>query len=406
MLFHKSKTFFKLGFFSFLTVLVAVISCSPKDNNNNTARVLTNEPIETSKEDTDKDSYSRTECSQEEAYSDELSIENLKFVDSNNVGKFLLQGRCKAKNELIYVTVNGYKTSNNPKCDKSRWKVTLDLTPVATEESSVIFHLSHNQDSLCKKVRVSFLGPRNYIPISSVDDHYESSFYVMKYEAKVEGQGSSAKAVSVPAGQPASRISYKEALTLCQNNGSRYDLIQNLQWQNIALAIEEINENWSQGHSLPSDSNTLNCGLFKGNPREASSNDSQDCAVTFCDSGWDQNRRTHLLPSGRIWDICGNVGEIMKDKYRKDNSFDDYVYQLSSQLKQLFGPKKTYKIVNANRRSNTWNLGYAKIKKGYDLIVRGLPGREAGIFSVDITSDQASRRSYSGDIGFRCVYTP
>ena len=403
MFFYKSKAFFKVLSFSFLAILLATMACSPKDKS--ISKVLPNDSLE-DPENTDKDSYSRTECSQQEAHSDELSIKDLEFIDSNNVGEFLLQGRCETKNELIHIMVNGYKTSGNPKCDKGRWKVTLDLTPVATEDSTVIFHLSHNQARLCKEVKIAFLGPKNYIPISPVEDHYESGFYVMKYEARIEGQGSSAKAVSVPGGRPASRISYEEAVTLCQNNGSRYDLIKNIQWQNIALSIEEIDENWSQGHSLPSDSNALNCGLFRGNPREASSDDSQDCAVTFCDSGWDQNRRTHLLPNGKIWDICGNVGEIMKDKYRKEESFNGYVYQLSSELKQLFGPKKTYKIVDANRRSNTWNLGYAKVKKGYDLIVRGLPGREAGVFSVDITSDQVSRRSYSGDTGFRCVYIP
>ena len=182
--------------------------------------------------------------------------------------------------------------------------------------------------------------------------------------------------------------------------------MQNSQWQNIALSIEEFDENWSQGRSTPSDGNALNCGVFIGNPREASANDDDDCAVTSCNSGWDQNRRTHILSKGeKIWDICGNVGEIMKDKYRGNDTFDDYTYQLFPKLKALFGPKRSYQIIDANRRSNSWNLGYAKIARDKDLIVRGLPGREAGIFSVDITNNQVSRRGYSGDIGLSlCLY--
>ena len=156
----------------------------------------------------------------------------------------------------------------------------------------------------------------------------------------------------------------------------------------------------------PSNNNALNCGIAQGAAQEASS-DSNDCAATFCESNWDINKRTHFLPGGnKIWDMCGNVGEIMKDKYKENISFRGYIYDLSSDLKKLFGPKRTYSIVNAGRRSTTWNLGYANIKRGHDLIIRGLPGRDAGIFSVDITSDQESRRSYGHDIGFRCVFVP
>ena len=232
----------------------------------------------------------------------------------------------------------------------------------------------------------------------------------MKYEAKIDNRGGSdAKAVSKASGRPTTRVSYKEALSLCQNNGSRYDLIRNSQWQNIALSIESVDENWSQGRSTPSDNNILNCGVFYGTPKEASSKDKDDCASSSCDSDWHRNKRTHILENGeRIWDICGNVGEIMKDKYRENDSFDDHVYNLSYKLKRIFGPKKTYKLVNADRRSKSWNLGYATIKKDKDMIIRGLPGREgeAGIFSVDVTSDQTDQRRNSNSIGFRCVYIP
>lgn len=373
--------------------------------NRRISRVLTDR----NEDSRNRGSDSQTRCNRRDTYSEEVSIRNLEFIGSNNVGEYELEGRCEVNNALVYVTVNGYKIESNPKCDRGRWKVTIDLSSVASEVESIVFQLTHNEESLCKEVRVSFLGPgeNEYIPISYREDYYESGFYVMKYEAKIDSRGPNAKAESKPEGRPLSRISYKEALQLCRNKGSRYDLMQNSQWQNIALSIEEVHENWSLGHVGPSDNNALNCGLFRGNPREASSNDEDDCAVTSCDSGWDQNRRTHILPGGeRIWDMCGNVGEMMKDKYRGESFDGGYIYELSSHLKRLFGPRKTYNIVNASRRSNTWNLGYAKIEGGENLIVRGLPGREAGIFSVDVTNSQESRRGYAGDVGFRCVYNP
>ncbi len=398
----------------FLTAPLFIFSCYPPQNlasKRAVSRITDqrDDSWEDNRDETrgDVSRSSRTSCGRRDSYSDEVSITDLEFIDSNNVGEYKLKGRCEQRNELVYVTVNGYKTSSIPKCDKKRWEITLDLTSVAHEGDAVTFQITHNKRKLCKEVRVAFLGPKNYIPISPLEDYYESGFYVMKYEAKVNERGRSAKALSDPAGSPTTMVTHKEAQTLCQNNGSRFDLIRNEQWQNIARSIEEVDENWSQGRSIPTDDNTLNCGVARGIPKAASARDSDDCAARSCESKWDINRRTHILSNGeRIWDICGNVGEIMKDKYRRNEQFKGYIYDLSSTLKKLFGPKRNYSLARANRRSATWGLGYAAINRNKDLIVRGIPGRDAGIFSVDVTSDQTNRRGYGRDIGFRCVYVP
>jgi len=394
---YSCTAFFKLVFSPALCLSVIfplIVSCISKDSEK-TSKVLAD------------DSYPRVRCNGRNTRSDEVTITDLEFIDSNNVGEYLLEGRCKEEDELVKVTVNGYPTEKTPKCDRRRWKITLDLTYVATEGDTVTFQVTHNRKRLCQEARVAFLGPKNYIPIPALDDYYESSFYVMKYEAKLVGEGTASKAISEPAKYPISRVTHQEAELLCQSNGSRYELMKNSQWQTIVRYIESEDRNWSQGRSSPSDNNILNCGISRGSPQEASSSDSKDCAIGFCDSKWDINKRTHFLPNERkIWDMCGNVGEMMLDKYKERTSFRGYIYELSSDLKKLFGPKRTYSVVNANRRSTTWNLGYADIKKDNDLIVRGLPGRDAGIFSVDITSDQESRRGYKHDIGFRCVYIP
>lgn len=413
LLLVKKHSLFFLRFFLialFLALnLIVIKSCYPPADKTETAEPVkvdtTTEPTES--EDLEIDSYSQTRCRKGDIYSEEVSLRNLDFVDSTNVGEYPLQGECEVDDALVYVTVNGYGISRNPKCDNGRWKVDMDLTSIATEEENVVFHITHNKESICKEVRVAFLGPRNYIPVPPLEDFYKSGFYVMKYEAKIDGRGASTAAISKAEGKPLSRVSYEEALELCQNNGSRYDLMRNDQWQTIARNIEQVAENWAEGRSTPSDNNTLNCGLFRGNPLPADEDDDNDCASASCASGWDENRRTHWLNNGeKIWDMCGNLGEMMKDKYREDEAFEDFVYNFPRSLKKIFGPKRTYRLVNAGRRSNDWNLGYAKIDEEKNLIIRGAPAKEAGIFSVDISSDQTNRRAFRSDVGFRCVYIP
>ena len=415
-MYYKLKTFFKPIFFLLALSGLSIYhtSCTPKENQKEISRVLTDrpdgQPDDREEGRTDLRSGTALKCKKNKSGSEEVSVRELDFVDTHNVGEYTLKGKCENTDRLVYITANGYKTNKNPKCNKRRWEITLDLTPLSTENDKIVFHIAHNDETICEEVAVTFQGPKNYIPISPRDDYYENGFYVMKYEAKMEGRGYGAKAVSQAKGGPIVRASHEEALELCRNNGSRYDLITNAQWQNIALFIEEYDENWSEGRSTPSDGNALNCGIFRGLPQAASNNDEDDCGDSFCESGWDEKKRTHWLNSKeKIWDICGNVGEMVKDKYRLDYRFNDFIYNIysESRLADLFGPKKSYRMVHANRRSNTWNLGYAKIDRGKDLIVRGLPGRDAGVFSVDITRDQDSRRSHSaGNIGFRCVYNP
>ena len=397
-----------------LMLLMLSSSCPPQQNSSQPPNPIDVDPIEDPytidlSQDREEEEDFESACRRGDTQSDELSVRELDFVDSNNVGSYFLKGTCEKNKSLVYITVSGYELNRNPKCANRRWEVYLDLTAIIAEQGEATFEITHNKESICRSARVAFSGPKNYIPIPPLKGYYESGFYVMKYEARIERKGSSYVAVSTPKDLPARRVTYQEALQLCQNNGSRYDLIKNSQWQNIARHIESVDENWSEGLATPSDDNALNCGVFSGPPKAASSNDRDDCASSKCASNWDKKRRTHFLPNGEvIWDICGNLAEMMKDKYKREEDFDDYVYLLSSGLKRLFGPKKNYAAVSTNRRDSRWNLGYAKIDSSYDLIVRGAPGDSAGVFSVDVTSDQAQRSSRrgSGQTGFRCVYIP
>ncbi|MBC6415850.1 MAG: hypothetical protein GDA46_05610 [Bdellovibrionales bacterium] len=339
----------------------------------------------------------------------------LDYVDSINVGNYRLRGRCSNRGENVLFTVNGYELSENPICSKNTWELELDLTAVASSENDIIIQISHSGERLCRTLKVAFTGPENYIPVPYTEDQYENSFYVMKYEAKVLGKGeASAKAVSKSEDVPISRISYDEAVKLCQNNGVRYDLIRNSQWQNIALSIEETDINWSSGRRSSFPDNALNCGVTRSLAKAASSDDKQDCADSSCGSGWSYKRRTHILTNGQvIWDMCGNVGEIMKDKYTLNQSFEGSAFELRGRLKDMFGPERTY-IRNTNedtrrRDELNWGLGEIDIEKNHNLIIRGLNYRTRqgnGIFSTEITTDQDTTRGLRSQYGFRCVYIP
>ena len=395
------NTLFKLA--GLLFVLSALSCVSDSSSNRPRAEVLFED--ERDKDFRNQDSFSRS-CRSGQEESDKVALRRVDYIDSNNAGAYTLRGRCDERDKTVRITVNGYKISNNPVCDNKRWEVELDLSAVVITEKSVVFHISHDDDRICKEVRVAFTGPPGYIPVPPLEDYYEFGFFVMKYEAKVDSRNSSTKAVSKPDGAPLTRMTYEDAVTLCRNNGPRYDLINNSQWQNIVRSIEDTDENWSSGKNIISDSNTLNCGVMRGHPQPAQSDDRKDCSDYNCNSYWDVKRRTHILSNGeRIWDICGNVGEIMKDKYKAGESFRGDVYELTGQLKKLFGPKRSYDLVKASRRTNKWNLGYADIKENSNLIVRGAQGSFSGIFSTLVKRDQADRR---GDtyVGFRCVYLP
>ena len=327
----------------------------------------------------------------------------LDYVDSRNAGRYEMEGRCSERDRPVTIEVNGHKISKNPFCKKGKWKVFLNLTSLASKKDTIFFRISHTGASdICREIRVAFSCEENYIPIPSNEDFYDGSFCVMKYEAKLEG----GKAVSQPEGRPLTRISHPNAIDLCRANGSRYDLITNDQWQNIARLIEKEDKNWSSGKSRVRAGNSLNCGVNTGAPKAASDDDRDDCAGTKCGSKWHYKRRTHFLPGGVIWDMCGNVGEMMKDANKSAYKFNDYVYKMNLTLRRKFGPKKDYTGTGSElRRNQYWGLGHADLSGGKSLIVRGGQNRSGGVFSASLQYDQNKSR-LGHNIGFRCVYIP
>lgn len=349
----------------------------------------------------------------------EVSITSrLEFVDSQNAGEYLLKGRCSQRKQEVQITVNDFVNDfplkEYPVCKNGRWEVSLDLTGLAGEGMEKIqFKVRQGKRSnvACKEVKVAFGCPENYVPVPPLEDYYENAFCVMKYEAKVPDKNDP-KALSVPEGQPVSSVSHEVAVKLCRNNGNRYDLIKNEQWQTIVRHIEEEDENWFSGRASRTQGNFLNCGVNTGRPQEASLNDEDNCNHSSC-TGESRNyySRTHFLPGGHvIWDLCGNVGEMMKDENKASYSFRDPVYLLKGDAKDRFGPKKEYAETESNRRlqrrgeGRYWGLGEAELSRDGSLIIRGAQSVNAGIFSVSLERGQDSR--IPNNVGFRCVYIP
>ena len=98
MFYYKLGDFFKAGFFPFLCFLAISttgISCIQNEGNSNVAQVFTDE----SNRNTDPSITSNANCRRDSLYSKEVSIRDLEFVDSKNVGEYLLQGKCELKKQ-------------------------------------------------------------------------------------------------------------------------------------------------------------------------------------------------------------------------------------------------------------------------------------------------------------------
>lgn len=396
-----------MSHFLFLFSFLFILSCTPPaDLDNGVTQLNINNTFNNEEtindEDEDRQSFSR--CG--ENYRDgELSIEEFDYIDSQNITNYEISGDCDKKGERIDIKVNGHELKQSPYCSGRKWEVTINLNPaIAESDEHVSFEISNGYEDVCANVRLTFSNPKNYIAIPGLEGYYKNTFFVMKYEAKYSSDKK--KAVSTPNDRPIVNVGHAEAVKLCRSNGSRYRLMSNEQWQNIARDIASIDENWKEGTISAIDGNEINCGVRSASGyREASSSDSDDCASSSCGNDWHRDRRTHFLSTGQvIWDICGNAGEIVRDKYTglADLSFDGLIYKITGKLKELFGPKKGYS--NGDRHNNYLGFGEATIKKSKTLIIRG-GGRYPGIFSVQVEGDIEDTRTRN-NVGFRCVYIP
>ena len=364
-----------------------------------------------------------------------VSIDNqsIKTIKSSNVSEFTISGECSENEGPIDVNIGGIKTSSI--CSNGFWSASLDLTNIKKSKDKVSIIVNHastdGRSSFPDKkfVQNKFICPPNYIGVPAMSDYTTHSFCISKYEMK-ENFGN--KVVSRPRGLPIVSISRTDAINSCQDLGELYDLVTNDEWQSIARNIEMVPSNWQYGNV---GKGGINLGHSDGSPNERlpASSDNDPCYLTeeTCDHyKWHNQKRTHTLSNSEvIWDLAGNVIELVKDLSDSDylsppgkgNSYISKIMRGSHPTlgslqagltvmprvaKDQFGPIGDYKGL---QHGNFGGLGYAWFdSEPNKAIVRGgvydaKPKHASGIFTVSMSGSTNSEANF---LGFRCVYRP
>ncbi len=283
-----------------------------------------------------------------------------------------------------------------------------------------------------------FVCPTNFAPIAANASFYNAPFCVAKYETKCTG---SACATVVPAriGPTANAVATSQAAdlpwygltialsrTACENlnagqTPTRFTIINNPQWMNIAREIELNDLNWSSGTKY---SGMMNRGHTDGNPSSKLAADldslpysgTGNSASDGLNAGWEQ-KRTHVLANGKIiWDFSGNITEWVdwnvpqiERAYRFSDggvspnnlNFTDLNTNLSSgaMMRSLWFP------AGGSMSIADGYGGYRGGGDSYDLsnLDKDLYIRRGGfgIYQADARYDDSDP-----GIGFRCVYLP
>lgn len=156
-------------------------------------------------------------------------------------------------------------------------------------------------------------------PVYKTDD----GFCVMKYEAKNNGSNIP---VSTASGSPWANITYTDALAYSQTACDGCHLMKNNEWMTIATNVMSVNSNWCDPSGTCTTQQVGNGFIFSGhndalpnNPLTVSNpNDG------YSDTGstsFDKQRRTLKLTTGEeIWDLSGNVYEIMQETINRNNT--------------------------------------------------------------------------------------
>ena len=362
-------------------------------------------------------------CSSESLRDENLSLGRPDSISSRNAGKYRLSGKCSTAEPYVEITIAG--ASQEVNCFGGSWRTSVDITSIIQGEENVAISIQSGSHEVCAAVRNTFLCEDGYIPVSRLADdddiRINYDFCVMQNEASRERGNSyrsssryssydlqrqrdefqeeySERAVSRSNQDPWTDISITEARRRCSNNGIGYTLISNDEWQVIARSIEQEPSNWFLERTTIDSGNFLNPGVpaYGSTSRRSSSR---------------RDNRYHLLSNGEeIVDFGGGVWEMINDSTSiiKETTSARSAFELSGNLKRLFGPKRNYSnAVASNRQGYSeivgLGLGGVYLSRINDIIARGgTEDRDVGVFAVkaDLSSSQLR------DIGFRCVYRP
>lgn len=259
--------------------------------------------------------------------------------------------------------------------------------------------------------------PTGYIKVPGNSSLGVDDFCVMKFEAKEDGNSDP---VSIAAGAPWGSISIVDAKLKCQGLGEGFDLMSNPEWMTVTHNIESVASNWSDsiigsGKLYRGHSDNDPAGPIEISDETNPYSDTGNNASQALGSGLEQ-RRTHYLSNDEvIWDISGNIFELVDwtlggdlssgPTTCADNGWEQFpdvnCDALSSADYMPANPAGiSASIYNSNfflgRFRGNAN-GYARRGGTYQ------SQASAGIFLVDLgfMVDQKS-----GGVGFRCVYRP
>ena len=340
----------------------------------------------------------------------DTTIDELPPADSRNASNYILSGSCNDNSTEIRIYIEGRQLDEFPRCQRKKWQTSTDLTGTIDRRRDYQVALSAGGRSgrLCTDVTNKFYCPEGYIGVSKLEGFTDRDFCVMKYEARTESRNNRQykqiiKAESRTNGEPITRVTETEAIRYCKENGPGYDLINNNEWQTIARSIEIVDTNWSRNRALIESGNRLNIGSTGG--IRNISDDREECDIT----NWSYDKRSHKLSNAAcIWDFSGHLWEIVKmgDSPPPSEEYSGFVYEMPIGLKQLFGPRRDYRILQGStQREGRNGLGriYSDSFRG-SLIRGGANQQSAGIFSTDTTKNSSGIARQN--VGFRCVYYP
>lgn len=255
-----------------------------------------------------------------------------------------------------------------------------------------------------------------YLFIPEDREHGTNGFCVAQFEMKkVDDGGGGFRAESTHGGKLYDVGGRVEAEAACQKIGK--SLISNQQWNAIARNVARVDDNWEiiGGKKI-----RLNTGWAYGDSSWAdelldSNNACEKSSATMCTPGgpWIMEKRTHKLSTGEfIWDLSGNLWEIVSDQYTGpalagiSNSAMPRL-PLTNYFRYISGMYDvTCEDVNS---AHLCGFGYGWIssaKPGQGISRGGRAGgdEDAGIFTIDF--DNSSSAAGLNNHGFRCVYNP
>ncbi len=300
-----------------------------------------------------------------------------------------------------------------------------------------------DQISDCSAAVVTYtraLCPENYILIKANNDvETYADFCVAKYEMRCSGTncqgdpGPDAVAASLSDGKAWVNIDNKNAKVACQNLDGIYNLqnkfglISNPEWMTIARNIEKNGSNWSTGVAgdiVNDPSNHLNTGWTLANtiaaPNSKDENLYNTVANTGASTGTFKYKRTHsITPAGEIWDLAGNVYELIDWKV---NGKKAQMLNFVSGSWIDFIDLTLDNGINDEMKKSTYSPFYENLTGANSNIGRYNPGNNgaggfgmrggywnfnsssrAGIYTLNLLQLDTYKTGY---IGFRCVYRP